>query len=156
MCLIERKNLRKLAGDLKQDGKTIVFTNGCFDLLHAGHLSLLEEASSRGDVLIVGLNDDYSVRRLKGGGRPLYPAGERAEILLAVKWVDYVTIFPEDTPLETIQLINPDVLVKGSEYELKDIVGAKYVENLGGSIVRVRMKKGCSTQSLIEKIMGKL
>jgi D-beta-D-heptose 7-phosphate kinase/D-beta-D-heptose 1-phosphate adenosyltransferase len=130
----------------------VVFTNGCFDLLHPGHLRLLSLAAERGDVLVVAINDDDSVRGLKGPGRPVYPAGERAEILLALRWVDYVTIFPEATPLEAIEQVRPDVLVKGAEYRERDIVGASFVRANGGSVFRVPMKKGHSTRSIVRRM----
>lgn len=129
-----------------------MFTNGCFDLLHPGHIGLLRRAAALGDIVIVAINDDASVRRLKGAGRPIYPAAERAEILLAVRWVDHVTIFPEDTPLATIEKVRPDVLVKGSEYRKKDIVGAAFVAAYGGTVVRVPMRKGHSTRGLVGRM----
>ena len=149
--LIPREELEDRARSLRRKGR-VVFTNGCYDLIHPGHLHLLEAAASKGDTLLVAVNDDDSVRRLKGESRPVYTARERAEILLAIRWVDYVTIFPEDTPLAAIQLVKPDVLVKGSEYKEEDIVGAKYVKDHGGEVVRIQMKPGYSTRSLIRKV----
>jgi rfaE bifunctional protein nucleotidyltransferase chain/domain len=154
MSVIAREDLRDVSRSLQKAGKRIVFTNGCFDLLHPGHCSLLEEASRHGEILVVGINDDASVERLKGAGRPVTPAEERAELLLALRWVDHVTVFPEDTPLETIELIVPDVLVKGSEYSLDNIVGAAFVVEHGGEVVRVAMKDGHSSRNLIKKISG--
>lgn len=154
MCVIARNDLEAAAHALREQGRRIVFTNGCFDLFHPGHCRLLEEAAGHGDVLIVAINDDASVRRLKGAGRPIVPAEERAELLCAVRWVDHVTIFSEDTPLETIRLVQPDVLVKGAEYAVGDIVGADYVRDRGGEVVRVGMKNGYSSRSLIGKITG--
>jgi len=150
--LIPRKDLDSFRLRLEEEGKSLVFTNGCFDLVHPGHLALLERASTLGDTLLVAINDDESVRRLKGPGRPFFPAEERAEILLAIRWVDYVTIFAEDTPLETIELLVPQVLVKGAEYEEEEIVGAGFVRARGGRVVRIDMQKGYSSSSLIEKI----
>lgn len=135
-------------------GKTIVFTNGCFDLLHRGHVGLLSTAREFGDLLVVGINSDDSLRRLKGPGRPLMTATDRGYILLQLRSVDYVTVFDEDTPLETIRLLRPDVLVKGAEYARKDIVGADVVENGGGRIERVEMLGSYSTRGLIERIQG--
>ncbi|MFH1755161.1 MAG: adenylyltransferase/cytidyltransferase family protein [Candidatus Latescibacterota bacterium] len=149
--LISRADLEEKARSLRETGK-VVFTNGCYDLIHPGHLHLLEAAAARGDTLLVAINDDESVRRLKGENRPVYSARERAEILLAIRWVDCVTIFSEDTPLETIQLVQPDVLVKGSEYAEEDIVGAKEVRDRGGQVVRIQMKPGYSTRALIRKV----
>ena len=130
----------------------IVFTNGCFDILHRGHVELLRRAKSYGDVLVVGLNSDASVRRLKGRRRPLVGEKDRAFVLAALEAVDRVVIFDEDTPLETIRALEPDVLVKGAEYGKGQIVGADIVEGRGGRVVRVPMKKGFSTSLLIEKL----
>jgi D-beta-D-heptose 7-phosphate kinase/D-beta-D-heptose 1-phosphate adenosyltransferase len=149
--LIPREELEETARSLRNKGR-VVFTNGCYDLIHPGHLHLLEAAAAKGDILVVAVNDDDSVRRLKGENRPVYSAAERAEILLAIRWVDYVTIFPEDTPLATIQLVKPHVLVKGSEYKEEDIVGAEYVKKRGGEVARIRMKPGYSTRGLIRKV----
>jgi D-beta-D-heptose 7-phosphate kinase/D-beta-D-heptose 1-phosphate adenosyltransferase len=113
---------------------------------------LLSRAAALGEVLVVAINDDASVERLKGAGRPIYPADERAEILLALRWVDYVTIFPEETPLETIEQVRPDVLVKGAEYREKNIVGASFVKSYGGKVVRIPMKKGHSTRGLVQRM----
>lgn len=154
MPVIERQDLQRTSLSLKEAGKRVVFTNGCFDILHPGHCSLFEEAARHGDILIVGINEDASVERLKGPGRPVMPASERAELLLALRWVDYVTVFPEDSPLETIELIVPDVLVKGSEYSLDAIVGAEFVSERGGVVVRAAMMEGHSSRSLIQKISG--
>jgi D-beta-D-heptose 7-phosphate kinase/D-beta-D-heptose 1-phosphate adenosyltransferase len=150
--LIERADLKTVCDRLKGQGRTIVFTNGCYDLLHPGHLALLSRSAACGDVVVVGINDDASVRRLKGSERPIYPAKERAEILIALRCVDYVTVFPEDTPMETIRLVRPDVLVKGAEYKERDIVGARFVRSYGGDVVRVPMKKGHATRLLVRKI----
>ena len=137
---------------IRRAGRRVVFTNGCFDLLHPGHLRLLSIAAAEGDVLVVAINDDDSVRALKGLGRPVYPAEERAEILLALRWVDFVTIFPEATPLEAMEQVRPDVLVKGAEYREKDIVGASLVKKSGGKVVRVPMKQGQSTRSIVRRM----
>lgn len=130
----------------------IVFTNGCFDILHRGHVELLARARELGDLLVVGLNTDRSVERLKGAPRPLVGEEDRACVLLALRSVDRVTLFDEDTPLETIMALQPDVLVKGAEYEHDGIVGASFVEQSGGRVERVAMLRGYSTTSLIEKI----
>jgi rfaE bifunctional protein nucleotidyltransferase chain/domain len=130
----------------------IVFTNGCFDLLHRGHLELLLEAKSLGDYLVVGINSDRSVIRLKGPPQPLVNEEDRAFMLLQLRPVDYITIFEEDTPLETIQRLEPDVLVKGAEYTRGNIVGADFVEERGGSVVRIVMLEGYSTSGFIEKL----
>jgi D-beta-D-heptose 7-phosphate kinase/D-beta-D-heptose 1-phosphate adenosyltransferase len=132
--------------------KIIVFTNGCFDILHRGHVELLREAKGLGDILVVGLNSDASVRRLKGRGRPLVGEKDRAYVLAALEAVDRVVIFGEDTPLEAIRALEPDVLVKGAEYGREEIVGASIVEESGGRVKRVPMRKGFSTTSLIRKV----
>jgi D-beta-D-heptose 7-phosphate kinase/D-beta-D-heptose 1-phosphate adenosyltransferase len=132
--------------------KIIVFTNGCFDILHRGHVELLREAKGLGDILVVGLNSDASVRRLKGRGRPLVAERDRAYVLAALEAVDRVVIFGEDTPLEAIRALEPDVLVKGAEYGREEIVGASIVEESGGRVKRVPMRKGFSTTSLIRKV----
>jgi D-beta-D-heptose 7-phosphate kinase/D-beta-D-heptose 1-phosphate adenosyltransferase len=133
-------------------GRTVVFTNGVFDLLHPGHLALLHDCAILGDLVLVAINDDASVARLKGPSRPVYPAVERAEILLALRWVDAVTVFAEDTPLETIQRVRPHVLVKGAEYGSGQIVGEEFVIGNGGRVVRYPMAKGFSTTDIVRKM----
>jgi len=132
-------------------GQRVVFTNGCFDLLHAGHVRLLEGARRQGDLLVVGLNSDASVQRLKGPMRPVLPEAERAEALRALESVDRVVVYGEDTPLEIIQALVPDVLVKGADWAPGTIVGAGVVEAAGGSVVRVELLAGRSTTGLIER-----
>jgi len=129
-----------------------VFTNGCYDLIHRGHVKLLNLARSFGDLLIVGINSDESVRRLKGAGRPLCAAQDRAFVLLNLMAVDYVTVFEEDTPEKLIKKLRPDVLVKGDEYPLDEIVGADFQLSRGAAVERVPMVEGYSTSSIIEKI----
>ncbi len=133
-------------------GKRIVFTNGCFDLLHAGHLSLLQRASECGDILVLAVKSDASVRRLKGSARPLIPERERAAMLAALARVDAVTIFEEDTPLEILHLVRPDVLVKGQDYNMEEVVGREFVEAMGGRVVLVPLLPEKSTTALIERI----
>ena len=147
--------LRELAGERarwREAGTRVVFTNGCFDLLHPGHVRLLEAARAEGDRLVVGLNSDASVRRLKGPDRPLLPEGERAETLLALEAVDRVVIYDADTPREVIAALLPDVLVKGADWELGAIVGREEVEAAGGRVVRVQLLPGRSTTGLVERI----
>ncbi len=134
----------------KKRHKKIVFTNGCFDLLHAGHVALLERSRRLGDLLVVGLNSDSSVRRIKGSKRPLVNEQARAKVLAGLTSVDYVTLFPEDTPLETIRMLRPDVLVKGGDYDLSEIVGRAAVKK----VVRVPLVKNLSTTKLIQKILA--
>jgi D-beta-D-heptose 7-phosphate kinase/D-beta-D-heptose 1-phosphate adenosyltransferase len=150
--VIPGERLREFADAWRRDGKTIVFTNGVFDLLHPGHLELLEASAAQGDVLLVAVNADESVRRLKGPGRPVYPAAERAEMLLALRWVDAVTIFEEDTPLETIRRVRPDVLVKGAEYGDGMIVGEDDVVKAGGRVWRFPMREGYSTSRIVARM----
>lgn len=129
-------------------GRTVVFTNGCFDLVHAGHLKVLEWAKKRGDILVVGLNSDASVRRLKGPRRPILPLADRAALLAALKPVDFVTWFSEDTPRSLIQRLRPDVLVKGGDWSPTTIVGREFVKK----VVRVPLLKGRSTTGIIATI----
>jgi rfaE bifunctional protein nucleotidyltransferase chain/domain len=138
----------------KEAGRTVVFTNGCFDLLHPGHLALLEGARAEGDVLVVAINSDRSLRQIKGPGRPLTPAAERAEILLALESVDRVVVYDEPTPAEVIRALVPDVLVKGADWALADIVGRDVVEAAGGRVVRIQLRSGYSTTALVEHIQN--
>jgi D-glycero-beta-D-manno-heptose 1-phosphate adenylyltransferase len=137
---------------LRATGKSVVFTNGVFDLLHVGHLRYLQQARALGDALIVGLNSDRSVRANKGAGRPITPETERAEILSALACVDGVVVFDEDTPHEIIVALQPDVLVKGADWAADAIVGRDVVEARGGRVVRVPIEAGHSTSALVEKI----
>ena len=138
--------------ELKQQGKRVVFTNGCFDLLHPGHTRYLAEARALGDVLIVAVNSDRTVRELKGTHRPVVPQEERAEVLAALRPVDYVTIFDDLTPRDVIIRISPDVLVKGADWGPNEIVGREEVEAGGGQVVSIRLAEGYSTSAIIEKI----
>ncbi|HEX6790097.1 MAG TPA: adenylyltransferase/cytidyltransferase family protein [Candidatus Krumholzibacteria bacterium] len=149
---IEPGDLAAAAAGWRAQGRTIVFTNGVFDLLHPGHLALLAECAAQGDIVLVAINDDASVARLKGPSRPVYPAAERAEILLALRWVDAVTVFAEDTPLATIERVQPDVLVKGAEYGSGQIVGEELVLARGGRVVRYPMAQGHSTTNIIRRM----
>jgi D-beta-D-heptose 7-phosphate kinase/D-beta-D-heptose 1-phosphate adenosyltransferase len=137
---------------VRREGKRVVFTNGCFDLLHAGHVRYLAEARGLGDALIVGLNSDRSVRALKGEGRPIQNANERAEVIAALEAVDYVVVFEEDTPREVIARLLPDVLVKGGDWPLDRIVGRQEVEAAGGKVVSLSYIEGSSTTDIIERI----
>jgi len=136
-------------GDLRARGLTVVFTNGCFDILHPGHLEILEKASDMGDILVVGLNTDSSVERLKGSGRPVQPLESRASVLSCIRFVDCVVPFEEDTPLELVRLLLPDVLVKGGDYSTDTVVGADTVLANGGRVCIVPLLPGFSTTSLI-------
>jgi rfaE bifunctional protein nucleotidyltransferase chain/domain len=147
-----QSDLRLDVQDLKRAAKKIVFTNGCFDLLHPGHVKLLEQAKSLGDTLIVGINSDGSVRKNKGANRPVMPAGERAEILAGLAAVDYVVVFDEPTPRELIAAILPNILVKGSDWGADEIVGREDVEGAGGRVVSIPVEPGFSTTNLILRI----
>jgi len=136
----------------KADGRRVVFTNGCFDILHPGHLALLDAARSEGDVLVVGINSDRSVEEIKGPSRPVFPETERAETLMALEPVDRVVVYDEPTPLETIRHLRPDVLVKGADWALEDIVGREVVEARGGRVVRVDLLPGRSTTAILDRI----
>ena len=153
--ILSRSELIIRRREWKDNRRRVVFTNGCFDLLHPGHIRLLEQARALGDVLVVGLNSDASVRRLKGDGRPLVAEGERAEVLAALAAVDAVTIFAEATPRELIAALLPDVLVKGGDWGPDQIVGREEVEAAGGRVVVVPYLEGFSTSALIAKIAGK-
>jgi rfaE bifunctional protein nucleotidyltransferase chain/domain len=150
--IIPRNELAEWSRKAHLAGQKIAFTNGCFDLIHFGHIESFREATESGAKLIVAINSDSSVSKLKGPSRPLMPELDRASLLASLRYVDAVTIFPEPTPLETILLIKPDILVKGDEYADEDIVGASEVRSWGGTIHRVPMRHGRSTSSLINKI----
>lgn len=150
--LKSKLTLSKILRKLQSRGKKIVFTNGCFDILHPGHVSYLEKASGMGDVLVVGLNSDRSVRAIKGKDRPVNKERDRAYVLSALSFVDYVTIFGEDTPEALIKELKPDVLVKGGDWKAKDIVGSDFVKSRGGRVASINFLKGYSTSSLIEKL----
>ncbi len=139
----------------KNNGKKIVFTNGCFDILHLGHVEYLNEAKAQGDVLIIGLNSDDSVKRLKGPDRPVNNENDRLLLLLNLKAVDCVQIFNEDTPLESIKMIKPNVLVKGGDWKPEQIVGSDFVLASGGSVRSLLFKSGYSTSHLIKSVQGK-
>jgi rfaE bifunctional protein nucleotidyltransferase chain/domain len=145
--------LLALVETLKVQKKKIVFTNGCFDLLHAGHVRYLTEARAQGDCLIVGLNTDRSVNRIKDPHRPLIPEGQRAEVLAALSCVSYVVFFEEPDPLRLIETIRPDVLVKGADWSEKNIVGADLVRSYGGRVFRVALVGGISTTEIIHRIL---
>lgn len=138
---------------LRREGRIVVFTNGCFDLLHAGHARYLREARALGDALIVALNSDRSVLKLKGEGRPILSERERAEVMAALESVDYVTIFDEETPLQIISALLPDVLVKGGDWRLDKIVGREEVEASGGRVLSLPYLEGASTSAIIERIL---
>jgi len=152
--LLSRHELTARAATWRTAGKRIVLTNGCFDLLHAGHLALLSQAAKLGDVLVLAINSDASVRRLKGSERPLVPQAERAALLAALTFVDAVTIFEEDTPLAVLDAVRPHVLVKGGDYQPSEVIGRELVEAAGGRVVIVPLTPERSTSSLVARIRG--
>jgi D-beta-D-heptose 7-phosphate kinase/D-beta-D-heptose 1-phosphate adenosyltransferase len=147
-----REKLKKEIDRLRKEGKKIVFTNGCFDILHVGHTRYLREAKKQGDILILGLNSDESVKALKGEKRPLIPEKERADVIASLESVDYVTIFHELTPLELIEYLRPDVLVKGGDWKEDEVVGRESMGKWGGKLIIIPEIKGSSTTNIIEKI----
>ena len=153
MVPLSQDSVALKARGLQASGGRVVFTNGCFDILHSGHIELLRRARELGDALIVAINDDASVRRLKGPNRPIFPENERAETLSALEMVDYVCSFSEDTPLQAILKIRPDILVKGADW-LDNIVGQAEVESWGGKVVAVPLVSGKSTTDIIGRVCG--
>jgi len=150
--LISPDQISALVESLHARQQKIVFTNGCFDLLHAGHVLYLESAKNLGDILIIGLNSDASVKRLKGPERPINPEEERSVVLAALEAVDYVVIFDEDTPLELIKQVRPDVLVKGGDWSVDQIVGADEVFSSGGTVRSIDYQEGLSSTNIIKRI----
>jgi D-beta-D-heptose 7-phosphate kinase/D-beta-D-heptose 1-phosphate adenosyltransferase len=150
------ESMASVKGKIRQiqaSGKRVVFTNGCFDILHAGHVSFLRRARALGDVLVVAINSDDSVKRLKGPSRPIFNENERAELLAAMEMVDLVTVFDEDTPLAAILKLRPDVLVKGADWSLDDIVGRSEVEGWGGRVEALPLITGQSTSGIVERVL---
>lgn len=148
--------LKKIIARLKTRGKTIVFTNGCFDLLHYGHVKYLEDAKKKGDILVVAVNSDTSVKRIKGKKRPLVNGKDRIRIIAGLESVDYVVLFREDTPFKIIKSLKPDILVKGADWAKNSIVGSDAILRWGGRVSTIRLVKGRSTTNLIRKIEGKI
>ena len=153
--VVSRDHIAAALEPLRREGREIVFTNGCFDILHAGHVRYLQAARRLGGALVVGLNDDASVRRLKGPERPINSELDRAELLASLACVDFVVLFGEDTPLELVRTVQPDVLVKGEDWREKGVVGADLVEARGGRVVLVPLLEGRSTSRLVERIRSK-
>ncbi len=152
--ILDRGALREKLEDLRKTGKKIAFTNGCFDILHVGHVRYLREAKKTGDVLVLALNSDSSVRSIKGERRPLVPEMERAEVLAALEFIDFVTIFDELTPLELIQYLKPDVLIKGGDWPEEKVVGRDEIKKWGGKVVIIPEVMGKSTTNVVEKIIN--
>ncbi|HEX8088837.1 MAG TPA: D-glycero-beta-D-manno-heptose 1-phosphate adenylyltransferase [Blastocatellia bacterium] len=151
--ILGREELVRARARLGREGKQVVFTNGCFDLLHPGHVRYLGQARSLGDALVVALNSDISVRALKGEGRPILGQGERAEVMAALASVDYVTIFDEETPRDLIAALLPDILVKGGDWSVEQIVGREEVQAAGGKVLSLPYAEGWSTTDIIERIL---
>ena len=147
-----RNEIRKIIDELRCQGKKTAFTNGCFDILHYGHVKYLSEAKQKADILVVGLNSDASVRRIKGSLRPVNKQLDRARVLSALSCVDFVAIFNEDTPLQLIKFLKPDVLIKGGDWKPEEIIGADFVKAHGGRVLSIPYLKGYSTSKLIEQI----
>lgn len=154
-AVVERAELIEICNRLRGEGRTIVFTNGCFDIIHRGHVDYLERASALGDILVVGLNTDSSVSELKGPCRPIVPEDDRAHVLAGLAAVDYVSLFDEATPLELISSVRPDVLVKGAGYTRETIVGADVVEGRGGRVIALAPLEGRATRSIISTILDR-
>lgn len=144
--------LKKIIANFKARGKKIVFTNGCFDLLHYGHIKYLGDAKGMGDILVVAINSDSSVRKIKGSKRPIINEHDRLRTVAALTSVDYVVPFNENTPIKVIKLLKPNVLVKGADWKKNDIVGSNFVLSYGGSVSTVKLVRGHSTSNLIKKI----
>ena len=152
--IIDRENAAQFCEDLRRQGKKIVFTNGCFDIIHAGHVRYLTTAKNFGDVLIIGLNTDDSVRRLKGASRPINNQADRAEVLLGLKAVDHVIYFGEQTAEALIAEVKPDIYVKGGDYTLETLPEAAIVQKFGGRVELVNLVAGRSTTNIISKILA--
>ena len=152
--IVNREELVFLRNQAEKEGKKVVFTNGCFDILHHGHIEIFQKSKSLGDILVVGLNSDASVKILKGDKRPIVEENDRAVVVAALECVDYVCLFEEETPAEIIKQVKPDILVKGGDYKIEDIVGRETVWENGGEVIAVPLVEGRATRSIIEKIVN--
>ena len=150
--ILERNALKDKLEELRKKGKKIAFTNGCFDILHVGHVRYLREAKKTADVLVLALNSDSSVRSIKGEKRPLMNEKERAEIIAALEFIDFVTIFPELTPLELINYLKPDILIKGGDWPEEKVIGREEIKKWGGRVAIIPEVEGKSTTNIVEKI----
>ncbi len=150
--IVSREELQKLLSTIRKN-KRVVFTNGCFDILHVGHITLLQKSKALGDILVLGVNTDASIKRLKGSKRPIVSEQERAHILAAIESVDYVVLFDEDTPIELIKSIRPEILVKGSDYKIETVVGHEFVQSYGGEVKLVDLVPGFSTTNIVDAIL---
>jgi D-beta-D-heptose 7-phosphate kinase/D-beta-D-heptose 1-phosphate adenosyltransferase len=151
--IIDISKIEEIIFEIKKQNKKIVFSNGCFDIIHRGHVEYLAKASNFGDILIIGLNSDNSVRKLKGENRPVQDQNTRALILSAFSFIDFVIIFDQETPYELIKLIKPDFLVKGADYKPEEIVGYDILQNYGGQVKTIELVKGHSTTNIIGKFL---
>ncbi|MCX7770276.1 MAG: D-glycero-beta-D-manno-heptose 1-phosphate adenylyltransferase [Proteobacteria bacterium] len=149
----DRKEITIIADRLSEKGKIIVFTNGCFDIIHSGHIKYLYEAKKLGDILIIGLNSDSSIKKIKGEKRPIVNEQERAYVLSALEMVDFIVIFDEETPYELIKAVKPHVLVKGGDWDIEKIVGKDIVESYGGRVLNIPFVEGKSTTNIIERVL---
>ena len=150
--VLDRNTLKEKVDSLRKAGERVVFANGCFDLIHIGHIHLLQQAREQGDCLVVAVNSDSSVRQIKEPGRPVVPEGQRAEVVAALGCVDWVTIFAEPDPLVLIRLLKPDVLVKGTDWSEEEIVGAPDVIEAGGQVLRIPLVPEISTSVMVERM----
>jgi D-beta-D-heptose 7-phosphate kinase/D-beta-D-heptose 1-phosphate adenosyltransferase len=153
--IVSKNQAQDMIAEWRRNGQRVVFTNGCFDILHIGHIKLLHAAADEGDKLIIGLNSDLSVKNLKGDSRPIVPEAERAALLSSIKGVDLVVFFHEATPVELIRSFKPDIIVKGGDYTPEQVVGHEIVEQAGGKVVIVPLIEGISTTKVIESIKPK-
>lgn len=149
----KKEEISHIAEKLKAENKVIVFTNGCFDILHSGHIKYLYDAKKLGDILIVGLNSDSSIKRIKGEKRPIINQEERAYIISALEMIDFIVIFDDDTPYELIKCIKPNILVKGGDWDIEKIVGKDIVESYGGKVLNIPFVEGKSTSNIIQRIL---
>ncbi|MCA9400300.1 MAG: D-glycero-beta-D-manno-heptose 1-phosphate adenylyltransferase [Candidatus Omnitrophica bacterium] len=150
--ILNQETMKKKLPSLRRKGQKVAFTNGCFDILHYGHVAYLEKAKKEGRILIVGLNSDRSIRRIKGPNRPIIPQKYRAALLASLICVDYVVVFNQDTPYELIKMLQPDVLIKGADWKGKGVVGEEIVKNRGGKVEFIHYISGCSTSTIIQTI----
>lgn len=151
--IISLSSLKRKVARFKQNGKRIVFTNGCFDILHYGHTKYLQDAKAKGDYLVVAVNNDSSIKKIKAKNRPVVRQADRLKVVAALGCVDFVVMFKEDNPLKVIKALKPDILIKGSDWSKKRIVGADFVESYGGKVITIKLVKGRSTSAIIEKII---
>jgi rfaE bifunctional protein nucleotidyltransferase chain/domain len=151
--ILRLSDLVKVLESLREAGKRVVFTNGCFDILHAGHVRYLAAARSKGDVLVLGLNSDVSVKSIKPENRPIVSQDQRAEVLAGLACVDYITIFDDPDPLALIQTIKPDVLIKGADWKETEIIGSDVVKSYGGKVIRIEVVPDISTSRIIQRIL---